>query len=228
MNAPNAKVAIIDYGMGNLFSVKHACEKVGLSANITSSHQEIWSADAVILPGVGAFGDAMVELKRLDLVGLIREIAASSKPFMGICLGMHLMMSEGFEFGHHEGLNIIQGSVVRFEKAVDGSGRQLKVPEVQWNRICCADQEKWGSSVLHGLDDGEFMYFVHSYYVVPQDEKYILTRSRYGNLEFCSSMGHGSIFACQFHPERSGEKGLHIYNNFHKFIQAQKIKRSFL
>ena len=216
------KVAIVDYGVGNLFSVKHACDSVGLHASITSLKQEILSAEAVILPGVGAFGDAIEALRRLDLIQVLREVAASSRPFMGICLGMHLLMDESHEFGNHKGLGIIKGSVITLEKPTDISGKRLKIPHIGWNHVCKAkgfDGNSWGNSALEGLVDGEFMYFVHSFYVKPADPGLNLSITQYGDIEFCSSFQYKNIFACQFHPERSGTKGLQIYRNIASLIQ---------
>jgi glutamine amidotransferase len=210
-------VAIVDYGMGNLFSVAHACERSGLAVRITSSAREISSADAVILPGVGAFGNAMEAIKKLDLVGVLQDISVSSKPLMGICLGMHLLMDEGHEFGCHEGLKIIPGVVDRFEDPKDGSGRVLKVPEVQWNRIYRVESDPgmdpWSGTLLDGVAEGEYMYFVHSFYAAPTDPLCVFSVSRYGRMEFCSSIRRGSVFACQFHSERSGGNGLRMYRN---------------
>jgi glutamine amidotransferase len=226
------KAAIVDYGLGNLFSVKHACEHVRMQAVITSSKDEIFHADVVILPGVGAFGDAIAALKRLDLMNPLKEIAASDKPLIGICLGMQLLMTESFEFGHHKGLGIIVGPVVKFEDPVGALGK-LKVPQVGWNRIYektgrrtrqqgkGTSQDSWSASPLQGLDDGEFMYFVHSYYAKPEDPDVVLSASCYGNVEFCSSLRHRNIFASQFHPERSGLQGLHIYRNVASLIQRR-------
>ena len=129
-----ARVAIIDFGLGNLFSVKQACEYAGLQAHITSARKDIQSADAVILPGVGAFGDAMATLRKLDLVELLRDMAASDTPLVGICLGVQLLMTESYEFGCHQGLGIISGPVVRFDNPRE-DGKILKVPQVGWNRI---------------------------------------------------------------------------------------------
>ena len=216
------KVAIVDYGVGNLFSVKHACDSVGLHASITSLKQEILSAEAVILPGVGAFGDAIEALRRLDLIQVLREVAASSRPFMGICLGMHLLMDESHEFGNHKGLGIIKGSVITLEKPTDISGKRLKIPHIGWNHVCKAkgfDSNSWDNSALEGLVDGEFMYFVHSFYVKPADPGLNLSITQYGDIEFCSSFQYKNIFACQFHPERSGTKGLQIYRNIASLIQ---------
>ena len=221
-NKPN--VVIVDYGVGNLFSVKHACNNVGMQASITADKQEILSADAVILPGVGAFGDAVESLRKLDLIHVLKDVAISSKPFVGICLGMHLLMDESEEFGSHQGLGIIKGSVIRFDNPVGISEKRLKVPHVGWGRIhrnidirC----NSWNSSVLEGLPDGEFMYFVHSFYVKPEHSDIILSNTEYGNVEFCSSLQSRNIFACQFHPERSGLQGLKIYSKLASFIKEQ-------
>lgn len=207
-------VAIVDYGMGNLFSVRHACWHVGLEASITSSQREIVSADAVILPGVGAFGDAMDTLRRLDLVSPLKDIAASSKPLVGICLGMQLLMAESFEFGRHSGLGIIPGAVVRLENAPGANGA-LKVPHICWNRLyrTAGAGDPWEDSLLGGLPNGVFMYFVHSFHVKPDDETVVIAATRYGSAEFCSALRYGNIFACQCHPERSGPDGLKVYFN---------------
>lgn len=206
-------VAIVDYGLGNLFSVKQACTFVGLNSIITNSKKYILDADAVILPGVGSYGDAMLTLHRLDLVNVLRDFAEAPKPLVGICLGLQLLMTESYEFGHHKGLGIIEGPVVQFE-APKEKERILKVPHIGWNRIFQpADSLRWTGTLLDGIDESEYMYFVHSYIVQPQESKLIFSASRYGNVEFCSSIQNGNVFACQFHPERSGPKGLQIYKN---------------
>lgn len=214
------QIAIVDYGMGNLFSVKHACESVGLNASITASRQEILTADAVILPGVGAFGDAMATLDRLQLVDVLRQVAASGKPLVGICLGMQLLMTRSYEFGCHQGLGIVEGEVVRFQGSAEGSAR-LKVPQVGWNHIYGTGNASWQTSFLDGLEDREFMYFVHSFYAKPADTTLILSKTRYGFIEFCSSLNQGNVFACQFHPERSGPQGLRIYQNLAERITGR-------
>jgi len=223
------RVVIIDYRMGNVFSVKNACNSVGLNAEITSSKKDILDADAVILPGVGAFGDAMQALYELDLVETIKD-AALSKPFLGICLGMQLLMSASYEFGYHQGLGIINGDVVRFETVKNTGGRLIKVPHIGWNYICKTEEndsnQKWEDSLLKELQDEEFMYFAHSYYVRPEDSDMVLSLSRYGSFEFCSSLSCNNIFACQFHPERSGAEGLKIYRNLKESIKENKIKEN--
>ena len=212
------QVAIVDYGLGNLYSVKHACAHVGLQAEITSSKAAIEQAQAVILPGVGAFGDAMATLRELDLVNVLRDVAASGKPLIGICLGIQLLMTESHEFGRHQGLGIIDGPVVRFDHPIERE-RALKVPQIGWNHIVSTGQA-WTGTLLEGVADRANMYFVHSYIVQPQDHSVVLATSCYGNIEFCSSLQRGNVFACQFHPERSGFEGLIVYRNLARLVRA--------
>jgi glutamine amidotransferase len=201
-------VAIVDLHMGNLFSIRNACRSVGLDASVTSSPDDIQQADAVILPGVGAFGQAMQRLREKELVDVLKESVASGKPFFGICLGFQLLFSESEEFGRHAGLGILPGRVTRFNNA----GGSFKVPHVGWSRVHKVDRN--AKSWLDTVKDGAFMYFVHSYYVTPENDRITLTRSPYGNISFCSSIQQDNIFACQFHPERSGPEGLEIYKQF--------------
>ena len=230
-------VAIVDYGMGNLFSVSHALKHVGIPAVITSSKEEILGAGAVLLPGVGAFGDAMAALRRLDLVEPLREIAASEKMIFGICLGMQLFMTESYEFGTHRGLDVFTGAVVPFSAGALGHSR-VKVPHVGWTRIFkkgTSEAEergsresdgRWQGSPLRGLRDGEYLYFVHSYYAVPEDPAYVTSTSGYGDVEFCSSLWRRNVFGCQFHPERSGPQGLRIYRNLASIIEHAGVRES--
>lgn len=222
-NGRSERVAIVDYGLGNLYSVKHACAHVGLSATITSSTSDILAADAIILPGVGAYGDAMGTLGKLGLITVIQDYVAAGRPLVGICLGMQLLMSGSDEFGQRKGLGIIPGRVVRFEDPVAGD-RQLKVPQIGWNGIyrmpasTSAGVDPWTGTVLETVADGESMYFVHSYVVRPTDPGVVLSTTRYGNIEFCSSLKYKNVVACQFHPERSGPEGLKIYRTLAKMI----------
>ena len=214
-------IAIVDYGgTGNLFSVKHACENVGLTAIITSKRETILSADAVILPGVGAFGDAMRSLTRLDLIHPLKELAASATPLIGICLGFQLLMEESSEFGIHQGLGIVTGSVLPFEK----SNSRFKVPHVGWNRIHKTEgaENRWSVSPLSGVRSDEYMYFVHSYVALPENTSLVTSVSHYGENEFCSSLSMGNIFASQFHPERSGLDGLRVYRNLAEAVATSK------
>jgi glutamine amidotransferase len=217
------QIAIIDYEMGNLFSVQRACGQVGLNSLVTADAAAIMKSDAMILPGVGAFGDAMNNLKRLDLIAPIKEFIESGKPFMGICLGMQLLMSESEEFGFHKGLDIIKGTVVKFP-TLGSEQRAIKVPQVGWNRVYRLphDESMWRNSLLRGIANNEYMYFVHSFYTVPEDPKLILSFTDYEGTEYSSSFSLKNIFACQFHPEKSATAGMKIYENFVSVIKQEK------
>ena len=212
---PTPKVAIVDYALGNLYSIQHACERVGLEAKITASKEEILRADAVLLPGMGAYGDAMQTLHKLDLVSVLREVAASGRPLVGICLGIQLLLSESLEFGKHPGLGIVPGSVVPLQHPNE-NGRALKVPQIGWNQINPA--RSWRGTPLENVPNGEYMYFVHSFVPQPEDSSVVLSTTNYGGIEFCSSLQFKNIFACLFHPERSGVQGLKIYENLARQI----------
>lgn len=223
MSEAKPKVAIIDYGMGNLFSVKRACEQSGVDVFVTANRSDLSRADAAILPGVGAFGDAMNNLRELDLAAPIKDFIRSGKPFMGICLGMQLLMSESEEFGRHQGLDIIKGKVVKFRS---DNGNKCKIPQVGWNRIKKNTNKDWGDFNLKGLQDQVYMYFVHSFYVIPESGDLMLSTTNYEGIEYCSSFQRDNIFACQFHPEKSAEQGLMIYWNFTRTIQRERSEKS--
>ena len=220
------KIAIIDYGMGNLFSVNHACVYAGMKAVVTANTEEIISSDAVILPGVGAFANAMDAVKRLDLVDTIREVAASGKYLVGICLGMQLLMSVSYEFGKHQGLNLIPGEVVRFDNPRSNSG-VLKVPHVCWNQLhrARAKGDPWAGTLLGGMKDGVCMYFVHSFYVKPEVSGVTVATTSYGHIEFCSALQKNNIMAFQCHPEKSGPEGLKVYQNL-SVLLAERIRET--
>ena len=208
-------IGIIDYNMGNLFSVKRALTFVGAESIITNTRQEILSSDAAILPGVGAFGEAMNSLKQNDLVFSILDFINSGKPFMGICLGMQLLFTQSHEFGFHKGLNIIKGSVVRFKNETE-KGQRVKVPHVSWSQINQIGERNgyWDNSLLQDICDGAYMYFVHSYYAVPEENDTLLSTSCYGSIEYCSGVKKENVEAFQFHPEKSGKEGLNILRKF--------------
>jgi imidazole glycerol-phosphate synthase subunit HisH len=207
------KVAIIDYQLGNLFSVKQACLYLDMDAFITTDKSELLAADYAILPGVGAFGDAMNSLKTLDLIGPIKDFIASGKPFMGVCLGLQLLFSESEEFGSSKGMNLIEGVVKKFSPS-QADNTMLKVPQIEWNQVYETQNNAWDQSPLMACKNGDYMYFVHSFYVKPQEEHYILSTTRYGGYTYCSSVIKDNIFACQFHPEKSGLHGIGIYKNW--------------
>lgn len=212
------RVAIVDYGMGNLYSVKRACEYVGISAEITSDKNTVTKADGIILPGVGAFGDAMEVLRRQDLVAPMKEHISSGKPFLGVCLGMQLLMTESEEFGVHKGLDIFEGKVVQFPH-VNDKGERIKVPQVGWNTIMCPSNV-WSTPLLDGVAQDSYMYFVHSFRVIPTQDDIVATTSVYEDIPYVSGIARNNVIAFQFHPEKSGAKGIQIYKNFAQMVCA--------
>lgn len=202
-------IAIIDYGMGNLRSVQKGFEKIGSEAVVTSDPQVVLDADRVVLPGVGAFRDCMHNLEQAGFVEPILKVIAAGKPFLGICVGMQLLFSDSVEFGHYKGLDVIPGHVLRFPDQMTVAGEKLKVPQMGWNQLSF----KRRPPAFEGIDDGSNVYFVHSYYVKPDDSSVIATTTDYG-IEFCSSVWKDNVVATQFHPEKSQAVGLRILKNF--------------
>jgi imidazole glycerol-phosphate synthase subunit HisH len=204
----NSKIAIIDYGLSNLYSISKALKRFTDHAFITDELSELESADAAVLPGVGAFAEGMKGLKKRGLIDSIKEFANSGKPVLGICLGAQLLLSKGYEFGTYDGLDIIPGEVVEFPKL-----KNAKIPQIGWNEIY-AGENKWEETVLDTTHQNAKMYFVHSYVLKPQNDKNVLTLSEYGGYEFCSTVRAGNVYGCQYHPEKSGEEGLNFIENF--------------
>lgn len=197
-------IAIIDYGMGNLRSVQKAFEKVGHEAIVTSDAAQVAAASKVVLPGVGAFEDCIAELHRCNLVQSVHEAVDSGKPFLGICLGLQMLFDVSYENGRHKGLGILPGEVLRFELP-----KEYAVPHMGWNQLSIRQP----APILKGIADGTYVYFVHSYYVVPKDESVIATETDYGG-RFCSMIWRDNVYATQFHPEKSQTEGLRILKNF--------------
>lgn len=197
-------IAIIDYEMGNLRSVQKAFERVGHAATVTSDPAVLADADRIVLPGVGAFRDAIAALRQRKLVEPIHRAIESGKPFLGICLGLQLLFDKSYEDGEFEGLGIIPGDVVRFKVPAE-----FKVPHMGWNQL----EFRQRPAIFEGVDEGSYFYFVHSYYVVPRDKAVIATETDY-SLPFCSSICRDNLFALQFHPEKSQSAGLRLLANF--------------
>ena len=207
------KVVIIDYQLGNLFSVKQACDHLGYAAYVSSDPEELQRADFAILPGVGAFGDAMNNLKAFGLVDGIYSYVKAGKPLMGVCLGLQLLLTDSEEFGAFQGLNLIPGSVKKFEpQHIEDVA--CKVPQIQWNQINAPDEARWQHSPLRTCKSGDFMYFVHSFYAQPTDRAHVLAETTYGQKTYCSAVLKENIFATQFHPEKSGLYGVNIYQQW--------------
>jgi len=205
-------IAVVDYGMGNLRSVVKGLEKVGVMAEVTSDPAAVAAADAVVLPGVGAFGMAMDHLRQARLDTAITDAIAAGKPFLGICLGLQLLFSESEEFGPVPGLGVFPGRVVRFFP--DGAPEGVKIPHMGWNSL----EMQVPTPVLAEIPTGTYVYFVHSYYVAPEDPSITATSTEYGGFRFTSSVAKDNVFACQFHPEKSGTLGLRMLKNFGEMV----------
>ena len=203
-------ITIVDYQMGNLRSVQKAIERVGGEARISCNPREIASAQKLVLPGVGAFGDAMTEIRRRDLANPIRDFLASGRPFLGICLGLQLLFERSFEHGEHEGLGILEGDVIRFELPPS-----YKVPHMGWNTV----DQKQPAPILDQTTGGSHFYFVHSFYVRPADRSIVALECSYG-IDFCAMVWKENLFATQFHPEKSQANGLNLLRGFHHLNSA--------
>ena len=204
----NPKIVIIDYGMGNLRNVQKSFEYVRSEAKVTRNKKEIERASAIVLPGVGAFKDCMQNLEKFGLIEPLLRSIEKGKPYLGICLGLQILFSESEEFGSQKGLDLIRGRVVKFRPDPDH-----KVPHMGWNTI----EKEREVPFLQGIESGDFFYFVHSYYVVPEERQWAATFTSYGK-PFVSSIWKDNVFATQFHPEKSQQKGLRILENLVKSI----------
>ncbi len=207
-------IAIIDSGIANLRSVQKGLERVEADAKVVEDPRTLRDASGIVLPGVGAFADGISKLRDGGFIEPLLRAIEAGKPVLGICLGLHFLFSESEEFGHHAGLNIIKGRVVRFAGAAlsengRSGGSRLKIPHMGWNRIRIERQ----APIFKGIPDGAFFYFVHSYYVQPEDESVIAATTEHG-LRFTSSLWRDNLFACQFHPEKSQALGLQLLKNF--------------
>lgn len=199
-----SKIGIIDYQMGNLRSVQKAFEKNGFVAEIFSDPNQIEDFDKIVLPGVGAFRDAIAEIKQRNFAEPIRNWIAADKPFLGICLGLQMLFEKSYEDGEFDGLGIIEGDVVKFELP-----KEFKVPHMGWNQI----QRSGSFHNFPTIEDETHFYFVHSYYVRPKDESLIALTANYG-FDFCAAISRGNLFASQFHPEKSQSSGLNLLKHF--------------
>jgi glutamine amidotransferase len=197
-------IALIDYGMGNIRSVFKSLETVGAQILITQNAEDIQKAKAIVLPGVGAFKDCMTNLSQLELLSVIKDEILKGKPYFGICLGMQILFTESEEFGICKGMDLLKGRVVRFNLP-----KEYKIPHMGWNMVRIKKKNK----ILDPLLDNSYFYFVHSYYVIPDEPKVIAGVTDYG-IEFTSIIQYENIFATQFHPEKSQKMGLKLLSNF--------------
>jgi len=210
MSDSKAKISIVDYGVGNLHSLVKAFKQYGTNVIITEETGEIKSSDAVVLPGVGSFSAGMEGLGMRKLADTIREYAQSDKPMLGICLGAQILLTKGYEFGIWDGLDIIKGEVLPFPKIEQG----FKMPHIGWNKIYAPEGNSWSKTILNSTGESEYVYFIHSYFLKPNNAEDVLSMTSYGGFEFCSAVKKGNIYGCQFHPEKSGEVGLNIIKEF--------------
>jgi len=198
-------IAVIDYGVGNLFSLCSSLEKIGAQAVVTADPTVIRNAEKLILPGVGAFADAAEKLRRSGLDILLKEQVAAGKEILGICLGMQMLFEKSYEFGEYEGLGLLKGSVVPMEGTIP---EYLKIPHIGWNALHFSRESK----LLRYIKEGDFVYFVHSFYATDCDDSVIAT-AEYGK-ELTAAVQQGNVMGCQFHPEKSGQVGLNILRGF--------------
>ena len=210
------KVTIIDYGLSNLLSVQHAFAHFGAETLVTDKAADILAAEALVLPGVGAFQDGMNGLEKLGLVEPIRQKAAAGTPLLGICLGMQMLFDESEEFGLHAGLGLIPGRVVKIPDT-EADGQPQRVPHISWIPLYPGgNRTDFAGTALAGLTPGEECYFIHSYEAKPTEDADCLAYTVYGGRKICAAAVHGSVLGCQFHPEKSGEVGLKIIEEFLK------------
>lgn len=202
-------IGIIDYNMGNLASVSNAFQKISVPAKIIKNPDEVNGFDKIVLPGVGAFGDAMEHMRQSGMEEAVKSFVKTGKPLIGICLGMQLLFEKSFEFGEHEGLGFIQGDVVLFDRSRMNAPH--KVPQMGWNKLFVKED----SPLFTGLEKEIYLYFVHSYHVAPKDSACIIGETEYG-YSFASAVSHENVYGFQPHPEKSHEMGLKILENFSK------------
>ena len=207
-------VAIINYGMNNLYSVQNACDKIGLESIITDDYDVIMRSKVAILPGVGAYSEAMKSIKAKKLDRAIYDFINSGKPFFGICLGMQLLFKESEEFGNNKGLGVIDGNVKKFKSDIK---KKLIVPHVGWNKVFFRNKNHTKSIMKNNINE-DFMYFVHSYHVVLESNDIELTSTEYQDKSYCSSIIKENITAFQFHPEKSGNAGMKIFREIKKLV----------
>ena len=208
----SCKVVVVDYGIGNLLSVTRALARVGADAALSNSPNEVGAADRVILPGVGAFGDGMAGLAAAGLTDTVKRYADRGRPFLGICLGMQMMLDTSMEFGSHAGLGLIAGTVVPVPTTTSDN-KPHKIPHIGWNRLTPAG-DNWNSTILEGLSDDRDTYFVHSFMADPADPAHRLADCDYNGRRVSAMIRRDHLYGCQFHPEKSGPVGLRILQSF--------------
>jgi glutamine amidotransferase len=212
------EIAILDYGIGNVKSIFNALDKINVAAVLTADKDKILNADGLILPGVGAFAQGMENLAKANLPEVIKEFVSTGKPFLGICLGMQMLMGESEEFGTYKGLGLIPGKV---KKITFKNSSSAKLPHVSWNELNSPTLGRWDSSILDKIPENADVYFVHSFVVKPENPNDLLANTNYNGEIFCSAVQRDNIYGVQFHPEKSGIIGLNILKNFVKLTENE-------
>ncbi len=207
------QVSLVDYGAGNLLNIRHALEHLGADVELVTQPEQIGAAKRLVLPGVGAFAKAMQQLEQQQMVTALQEFAASNRPFLGICLGMQLMLDESDEFGSTQGLGIIPGQVKAIP-ATNTEGEQLNVPHISWSAIHPVSDSAWTGTHLEATPAGESFYFVHSLVAHPEQQTTVIAECHYGGHRLTAAIAAGNCFGCQFHPEKSAVAGLKIIERF--------------
>ncbi|MDZ4715817.1 MAG: imidazole glycerol phosphate synthase subunit HisH [Cytophagales bacterium] len=210
----NPRVTVIDYGINNLLSICRALEHCGATVSVAARADQLKSSDRLVLPGVGAFPDGMKELNQRGLSSGIRKFYATGKPLLGICLGMQLLMKVGTEISETPGIGILEGKVLRLPENALSDGNAVKIPHMNWNKVIKPDGVDWGDTMLHYTTEFDYLYFVHSYYVAPDNASEIMGLTSFGDFKFASVLNKQNCWATQFHPEKSGAKGLKILEKF--------------
>jgi imidazole glycerol-phosphate synthase subunit HisH len=214
LDKSNNSVVIIDYGVGNLLSVIRGVEVCGARPIVTNCPDKISNAERLILPGVGAFSDGMKGLSNKGLVEPINDYLKRERPFLGICLGMQMILDESHEFGIHKGLGLIPGKVLSISNKTSDV-QNCKIPHIGWNSIRPNKKiRNWQNTILKNTEEGGFVYFVHSYFALPDNEENILATCNYAGIDMCAVINNNNIYGCQFHPEKSGAVGISILNTF--------------
>ncbi len=209
----NAKVTVVDYGIGNIYSVRRALETAGADVLLTASSADLESAERLVLPGVGAFADCMAGLRERGLIDPLLRYAGSGRPLLGICVGMQMLATTSEEFGKHAGLGLVPGRVAAVP-SVGTEGQALKIPHIGWTALCQPPGVNWQGSPLAEMREGESVYVVHSYAMQPVDPAHRLADFEYGGQRICAAVRRDRIFGCQFHPEKSGPAGLRLLARF--------------
>ncbi len=213
VSATKKKITLLDYGVGNLYSVTRAFQHLGAQVILSHDPDEIFSSEALVLPGVGAFAVGMAGLEKYGLVEVIRAYARTGRPLLGICLGMQMLFTKSFEFGEHSGLDLIEGDIVPIT-SLSKNPEHLKVPHIGWSSLKTSRPSAWDASILKSVERGESCYFVHSFGAVPRNPEHRLADAEYEDCTISAVVAKENIYGCQFHPEKSGATGLKIIEGF--------------